>query len=52
MTFPIAICYNVSQIRKDSSTPNYNNGNFIFNEEGLTTAPAIWVQIVLDQMDK
>lgn len=29
-----------------------HNGNFIVNEDGLDVAPAIYVQLVLDQMEK
>lgn len=44
--FGIGIC------PEDGKFAPLHNGNFILNEDGLTTAPAIWVQIVLDQMDK
>ena len=44
--FGIGIC------PADGKFAPLHNGNFILNEDGLTTAPAIWVQIVLDQMDK
>ena len=44
--FGIGIC------PEDGNFAPLHNGNFILNEDGLTTAPAIWVQIVLDQMDK
>ena len=44
--FGIGIC------PADGNYAPLHNGNFVLNEDGLTTAPAIWVQIVLDQMDK
>ena len=44
--FGIGIC------PADGKYAPLHNGNFTLNEDGLTTAPAIWVQIVLDQMDK
>lgn len=44
--FGIGIC------PEDGKFAPLHNGNFIINEDGLTTAPEIWVQIVLDQMDK
>ena len=44
--FGIGIC------PEDGKFAPLHNGNFILNEDGLITAPAIWVQIVLDQMDK
>jgi amidohydrolase len=44
--FGIGIC------PEDGKYAPLHNGNFILNEDGMTTAPAIWVQIVLDQMDK